>query len=79
MATVIHERPRYDEPAANAGWIIAILVALLVLLAIFFLWRGGYFGTSTQIDIRQPAPTQQAPPRGQPGAPGAPGSGAATP
>jgi hypothetical protein len=70
VATGTHQDWHYEEPGYNAGWIIAIVVALLVLVAIFFLWRGGYFdGAPTQVNIQQPAPTQQTPPPQAPAVP----------
>ncbi len=43
MDTAPRARQRH-EPESAVGWTIALVVALLLLVAIYLLWRSGYFG-----------------------------------
>lgn len=79
MPTVIHEHGDYDT-GPSTGWLVALVVVLLILLAVFFLWRGGYFSNApTVINVTPPQqqPAQPGGPGGSGGAGGAGGGGGA--
>jgi hypothetical protein len=63
-----------DNMSRNYVWIVVLAVAVIVLLALLFFWRGGYFGGPQIINVTPTSPGTQITP-GALGAPGTPGGG----
>jgi hypothetical protein len=67
--TIVTNSPAANDGGAAAGWIVALVIALAVIVGGFVLYRNGAFGAaapapagSTNVNVTIPNPTTPATP-----------------
>lgn len=63
--TIISNTPRSSDDSGSAGWVVALVIVLAVIIGGVVLYQNGFFGTATpsttNINVTVPDPTIPAP------------------